>query len=144
MSGFAFLPSITRRQRFRVMAFEYKCVAGPTIVAVKSAKARDQAVTAFEDIMNAEAVHGWEFVGIDEFHVSEPQGLFTRKRVYVPSKILVFRREKAGSPVAAALKAQAAAPAPQPAPVPAALPAPEVVIPPEQTTLKAIVDKIKT
>jgi hypothetical protein len=89
------------------MAFEYKCVAGPTIVAVKSAKARDQAVTAFEDIMNAEAAHGWEFVGIDEFHVSEPQGLFSRKRIYVPSKILVFRREKKGSPVAAALKAQA-------------------------------------
>jgi hypothetical protein len=74
--------------------YEYKCVAGPTIVAVKSAKARDQAVKAFEDIMNREAGDGWEYVGIDEFHVSEPQGLFTRKRVYVPAKILVFRRSK--------------------------------------------------
>jgi hypothetical protein len=73
---------------------EYKCVAGPTIVAVKSAKARDQAVKAFEEIMNAEARHGWEFVGIDEFHISEPEGFFSRKRVFVPSKILVFRREK--------------------------------------------------
>jgi hypothetical protein len=75
--------------------FEYKCVAGPTIVAVKSAKARDQAVKAFEQIMNIEAAEGWEFVGIDEFHVSEPEGFLSRKRIYVPSKILVFRREKA-------------------------------------------------
>ncbi|MGL4637310.1 MAG: hypothetical protein ACRCWF_15115 [Beijerinckiaceae bacterium] len=88
------------------MAFEYKCVAGPTIVAVKSAKARDQAVKAFEDIMNAEAAHGWEYVGIDEFHVSEPEGWLSRKRVYVPSKILVFRREKEASAVAEALALQ--------------------------------------
>ena len=76
------------------MTFEYRCVAGPTIVAVRSSKARDQAVKAFEEIMNAQAADGWEYVGIDEFHVSEPQGLLSRKRVYVPSKILVFRREK--------------------------------------------------
>jgi hypothetical protein len=86
------------------MIFEYKCVAGPTIVAVRHARVRDQAVKAFEDIMNAE---GWEYVGIDEFHISEPQGFLTRKRVYVPSKILVFRRAKAGSAVVEALKAQA-------------------------------------
>jgi hypothetical protein len=79
---------------------EYKCVAGPTIVAVKSAKARDQAVKAFEEIMNTEARQGWEFVGIDEFHISEPEGFLSRKRVFVPSKILVFRREKkADAPV---------------------------------------------
>jgi hypothetical protein len=76
------------------MNYEYRCVSGPVIVAVKSAKARDQAVKAFEDIMNAEAAKGWEYVGIDEFHISEPEGFLSRKRVYVPSKILVFRREK--------------------------------------------------
>jgi hypothetical protein len=90
------------------MIFEYKCVAGPTIVAVRHARVRDQAVKAFEDIMNAEAAEGWEYVGIDEFHVSEPQGFLNRKRVYVPSKILVFRRAKAGSAVVEALKVQAA------------------------------------
>jgi hypothetical protein len=86
------------------MAYEYKCVSGPTIVAVKNTRARDQAVKAFEDIMNIEAAQGWEFVGIDEFHVSEPQGFLSSKRVYVPAKILVFRREKAGSVLAEALK----------------------------------------
>ncbi|MGL5114585.1 MAG: hypothetical protein ACRC7G_09400 [Beijerinckiaceae bacterium] len=89
--------------------FEYKCVAGPTIVAVKSAKARDQAVKAFEQIMNIEAAEGWEFVGIDEFHVSEPEGFLSRKRIYVPSKILVFRRAKA---VPAPLVAKVATPEP--------------------------------
>lgn len=89
------------------MGFEYRCVAGPTIVAVRSAKARDQAVKAFEEIMNAQAREGWEYVGIDEFHVSEPQGLLSRKRVYVPSKILVFRRE---TPAPAATAAASSAP----------------------------------
>lgn len=86
------------------MIYEYRCVSGPVIVAVKSARARDQAVKAFEDIMNAEAAEGWEFVGIDEFHISEPEGFLSRKRVYVPAKILVFRREKKAPEVTAALK----------------------------------------
>jgi hypothetical protein len=100
------------------MGFEYRCVAGPTIVAVRSAKARDQAVKAFEEIMNAQAREGWEYVGIDEFHVSEPQGLLSRKRVYVPSKILVFRRETAAPAAVAASPAPprlAATPVEEPA-----------------------------
>jgi hypothetical protein len=88
------------------LAFEYKCVAGPMIVAVKNAKARDQAVKAFEDIMNVEAADGWEYVGIDEFHISEPVGLLSRKRIFVPSKILVFKRLKAASAVVEAIRAQ--------------------------------------
>ncbi len=95
------------------MTFEYRCVAGPTIVAVRSSKARDQAVKAFEEIMNAQAADGWEYVGIDEFHVSEPQGLLSRKRVFVPSKILVFRRQKAVA--AAVIPVQAAPPVEPPA-----------------------------
>jgi hypothetical protein len=124
------------------LTFEYKCVAGPTIVAVKSAKARDQAVKAFEDIMNAQAADGWEYVGIDEFHISEPEGFLTRKRVYVPSKILVFKRDKVRPAMASP------APAPIVAAVPALpAPAPEVEPPsPEdrQTSIKAIADKLKT
>jgi hypothetical protein len=76
------------------------------IVAVKNAKVRDQAVKAFEDIMNIEAADGWEYVGIDEFHISEPVGILSRKRVFVPSKILVFKRLKTPSAVVEALRAQ--------------------------------------
>ncbi len=124
------------------MIFEYKCVSGPMIVAVRNAKARDQAVKAFEDIMNAEAAEGWEYVGIDEFHISEPQGFLSRKRVFVPSKILVFRRPKAGSAVVEALKAQAAS---QPAPAVPVLPvvAEDRIAPITETpSMKAIAEKV--
>jgi hypothetical protein len=110
-------------------------------VAVKSAKARDQAVRAFEDIMNAEAANGWEYVGIDEFHVSEPQGLFTRKRVYVPSKILVFRRMKATATAAQAVEA-AAQLAPPSGALSTARPAPDAGDD-ARTSIKAITDNLK-
>jgi hypothetical protein len=77
------------------MSYEYKCVAGPTVVSVRRAKDRDHGVKAFEDIMNREAAEGWEFVTVDEFHTSEPDGWLSRKRIYVSSKMLVFRRMKA-------------------------------------------------
>lgn len=76
------------------MIWEYRCVAGPTIVSVKNARARADAVKAFESIMNAEAAEGWEYVGVDDFHISEPESWLSRKRVYVPSKMLVFRRPR--------------------------------------------------
>jgi hypothetical protein len=126
------------------MAYEYKCVSGPTIVAVKNAKVRDQAVKAFEDIMNAQAADGWEYVGIDEFHVSEPEGLFSRKRIYVPAKILVFRRAKSGSVLGEALRAnslKAVVPDQPSVPDPAQ---PAIAIPADniRPSLKAIVAKV--
>jgi hypothetical protein len=124
------------------MLFEYKCVSGPMIVAVRNAKARDQAVKAFEDIMNTEAVEGWEYIGIDEFHISEPQGFLSRKRIYVPSKILVFRRAKAGSAVVEALKAQAARAEPALMPPPANLV--ETAEAEAAPSLKAITAKVKS
>ncbi len=123
------------------MSFEYKCVSGPMIVAVRNAKVRDQAVKAFEDIMNAEAAEGWEYVGIDEFHISEPQGFLSRKRVFVPSKILVFRRPKAGSAVVEALKAQAARIDVVPTPAPAVV---DMVETQSAPSLKAIAAKVKS
>ncbi len=121
------------------MTFEYKCVSGPMIVAVRNAKVRDQAVKAFEDIMNAQAAEGWEYVGIDEFHISEPQGFLSRKRVFVPSKILVFRRTKASSAVVEALKAQAARMEAVATPAPAVV---EMVETPSAPSMKAIAAKV--
>lgn len=126
------------------VTFEYKCVAGPTIVAVKSARARDQAVKAFEDIMNAEAALGWEYVGIDEFHISEPEGFLTRRRVYVPAKILVFRRAKAQPSVAAPAVQIDAAPQVSPPSgslAPGTRPSPDDAQPP---SIKAIAEGLKT
>ncbi|MGL4240904.1 MAG: DUF4177 domain-containing protein [Beijerinckiaceae bacterium] len=126
------------------MTYEYKCVAGPTIVAVKSAKARDQAVKAFEDIMNAEAASGWEYVGIDEFHVSEPQGVFNRKRIYVPSKILVFRRMKVAAPAAAPPPAEAAPALPPPSGALVATRPATADAEDNPKSMKAIADNLKT
>jgi hypothetical protein len=92
------------------MIYEYKCVSGPTVVSVRRAKERHEGVKAYQDIMNREAADGWEFVTMDEFHTSEPEGWLSRKRIYVSSKMLVFRRpqpvvqvqvrtEKAAAPV---------------------------------------------
>lgn len=86
------------------MSYEYKCVAGPTVVSVRKAKEREQGVKAFEDIMNREAANGWEFVTVDEFHTSEPEGWLSRKRIYVSSKMLVFRRPKLQAVVHAVAK----------------------------------------
>jgi hypothetical protein len=117
------------------MSYEYKCVAGPTVVSVRRAKDREQGVKAFEDIMNREAAEGWEFVTVDEFHTSEPDGWLSRKRVYVSSKMLVFRREKAkaapvgaiASPLVEASPVKTESPAKQPEPVLTAERAPELV-----------------
>ena len=111
------------------MSYEYKCVAGPTVVSVRRAKDREQGVKAFEDIMNREAAEGWEFVTVDEFHTSEPDGWLSRKRIYVSSKMLVFRREKARAVAVAAAAGPAgeASPAKQPQPALTAERAPDLV-----------------
>jgi hypothetical protein len=54
--------------------YEYRCVAGPTVIAVKKQEERAQAVSEFENIINQEAADGWEYVGIDEFQTAEPPG----------------------------------------------------------------------
>ncbi len=74
--------------------FEYKCVAGPTVISVKSEKECLKAVSAYEQIMNREAVGGWEYVGIDEFSTSEAQGCFGGDDKITTFKMLVFKRQK--------------------------------------------------
>lgn len=75
--------------------YEYKCVAGPTIIEVKNPADRAEAVTAFQNIINEQAAEGWEYVGIDEFQTSEPAGcLETGGPKVTIFKMLVFRKVK--------------------------------------------------
>ena len=75
--------------------FEYRCVAGPMIIAVKNESERAHAVAEFEKIINREAVNGWEYVGIDEFQTSEPTGCFSNGQPKITIfKMLVFKRQK--------------------------------------------------
>lgn len=73
--------------------YEYHCVAGPTVISVKSENEKKEAVKAFQDIINQQAAQGWEYVGIDEFRTSEAPGCLQGN---VPKitvfKMLVFRR----------------------------------------------------
>jgi len=75
--------------------YEYRCVAGPTVIAVKNLDQRSKAVSEFQDIINHEASDGWEYVGIDEFQTSEPQGCMGAggQKITV-FKMLVFKRPK--------------------------------------------------
>lgn len=76
--------------------YEYRCVAGPTVIAVKNERERARAVSEFQDIINAEASDGWEYVGIDEFQTTEPVGcLGMGGRQNFTFKMLVFRRLRA-------------------------------------------------
>ncbi len=73
--------------------YEYKCVPGPQIVSVDS-KTRNSAVSVFEDIINKEAIKGWEFVCIDSYTTEEPQGCFgIGKPIITSYKMIVFKRE---------------------------------------------------
>jgi len=77
----------------REQKYEYKCVAGPTVVSVGKKENRAQAVEAYQDIINEVAAQGWEYVGIDEFQTSEPPGCFQGNRPIITIfKMLVFRR----------------------------------------------------
>lgn len=73
--------------------YEYRCVAGPTTIRVRRRKEREDAVRAFEEIINYQAADGWEYVGIDEFQTSEPQGCFGVSGQHITTlKMLVFKR----------------------------------------------------
>ena len=75
--------------------YEYKCVAGPKELVVKSASDASTAISSYANIINAEAKDGWEFVSIETMAVSEAPGcLSTGKVLPVNFNMLVFRREK--------------------------------------------------
>ena len=75
------------------MDFEYRCVAGPVIISVKTPQEKANAVKAYEDIINAGAKQGWEYVGSDAFQTSEPTGCFQAGPPLLTSfKMLIFKR----------------------------------------------------
>lgn len=75
------------------MAFEYKVVGAPEKGRRRrGAKTRsDRVAAAFEDILAAEAVDGWEYLRTDLIPVEERTGLFSRAED-VHRAVMVFRR----------------------------------------------------
>ena len=76
--------------------YEYKTVAGPVLISVRSPDERASAVKSYEQLINSEAVDGWEFYSTDEFETTNPTGCFGTGPAEITSfKMLIFRRAKA-------------------------------------------------
>jgi hypothetical protein len=102
------------------MTFEYKCVGGPERPKrLRGSSRSDRVAFAMQEIIDAEAVDGWEYLRTDLVPVEEKAGLFSRTQE-VHRAVLIFRRE-----IAAALSARPALAAAQSRSI-AAVPEPEL------------------
>jgi len=74
--------------------FEYKCIAGPTTIAITTDSEQNTAALRFEEIINKEARGGWEFVCMDEYRTSKPPGCFGGSQPEISLlKLLIFKRQ---------------------------------------------------
>jgi len=111
------------------MEFEYKAIGAPEKARRKRGRGSrsDRVAAAFEDILKAEAVDGWEYQRTDLLPVTESAGWF--KRSHEASRaVMVFRRplDRVQMESDATLsRAPSVVPAAIPAATPAAAPTPE-------------------
>lgn len=82
----------TRAAEEELPRYEYRCVAAPAVVTVRRSKERLKSVHALEETLNREATNGWEYVGIDELAILEPQSFWSSKKQRTNFKVIVFRR----------------------------------------------------
>ncbi len=111
------------------MTFEYKTVGAPEKGKRKRGLRRqsDRVAAAFEEILQAEAVDGWEYQRTDLLPVVESAGWFRRGNE-VHRAVMVFRRPLDRGQVereAMLHRAPSVSPASTPAVTPAAAPTPE-------------------
>lgn len=80
------------------MNFEYKCVSAPMNLIIKKQSDMDKAVANFADIINKEAVQGWEFYTMEQIACTVPAGclasIFGKKEDTTYSNMLIFRRPR--------------------------------------------------
>ena len=78
------------------MGYEYKCVAAPKELIIKKQAEMDKAVAGFANIINNEAVQGWEFYSMEQIATTVPVGclaaLFGKKEETTYSNMLSCRR----------------------------------------------------
>jgi hypothetical protein len=101
-----------------VMNFEYKCVGAPERPKrLRGASRSERVALAMQEIIDAEAVDGWEYLRTDLVPVEERAGLFSRTQE-VHRAVLIFRREpsvaRAARPALAAAQPRSIAASPQP------------------------------
>lgn len=77
-------------------SYEYKCIPGPTLLVVKTTADFQKAINSYSDLINADAIDGWEFYSMESMTVQDTPGCFsggkTETKVF---NMMVFRREKA-------------------------------------------------
>lgn len=79
------------------MGYEYKCVAAPMKLIIKKQSDMDSAVANFANIINKEAMYGWEFCSMEQIACTVPAGCFSifyKKDETTYSNMLIFRRPR--------------------------------------------------
>jgi len=115
------------------MSFEYKTVAAPERGVRRRGLhgAAERVAAAFDEILQAEAVDGWEYLRTDLLPVTERSGWFARPRE-MHRAVMVFRRGvAAASPVEDDAVPLGAAAEPARRAAPKARAEPEVAIDPD-------------
>ncbi len=109
------------------MIFEYKTVGAPEKGKRKRGRRSqsDRVAAAFEEILQAEAVDGWEYLRTDLLPVTERAGWLGRGHE-VHRAVMVFRRPLDGVPPVESEATLRRAPSVTPAPVRPLAPEPEV------------------
>jgi hypothetical protein len=82
------------------MSYVYKCVPVPTTITTGTVgkDAHGAAVSAYEDIINTNAVDGWELFSVDSIVSRQNPGclgaLMGKKGEEAVFKLLIYRKEK--------------------------------------------------
>ena len=114
------------------MTFEYKAIGAPEKAKRKRGlrSQSDRVALAFEEILQAEAVDGWEYQRTDLLPVTESGGWFRRGHE-VHRAVMVFRRPLDRAPPVEIEATLRRAPSVTPAPVQPLAPEPEVSADPD-------------
>jgi hypothetical protein len=76
---------------------QYKCVPGPAALVIGAKDSYEKAVRGYADIIQREAVGGWEFFMMEQIPVVRSAGclaaLFGKKDEYVTFNMLIFKKD---------------------------------------------------
>ena len=76
------------------MGYEYKTVPAPMVLAIKTQQEANQAIANFGELINREAVGGWEFHSMETITTSEAQGCGGSGSPKIQNyNMLIFKRE---------------------------------------------------
>ncbi len=80
------------------MNYSYKCVPAPQVLVIKKQADLDNAVASFANIINNEAMYGWEFCSMEQIACKVPAGclasLFGDKGNTTYCNMLIFKRPR--------------------------------------------------